>query len=142
MGEPIPPTLEYVATVQIPLDSPALTSGKSALGRRNLIAFSSGTVSGPKLNGRVLPGGADIQLVRADGLIEIDAKYLIETDQGDRVFVHNAGIVRVSPEGIYFRTVPVFETESLQFQWLMQSTFLGTGAPLPRGVELRWFRVL
>ena len=142
MSEPAAPTLEYVATVQIPLESPALTSGRSPVGRRNLIAFSSGTVSGPKLSGRVLPGGADVQLVREDGIIEIDAKYLIETDAGDKVFVHNRGLVRVRPEGLYFRTTPTFETESLQLQWLMQSAFVGTGAPLPRGVELRWFRVL
>ena len=141
MGEPVPPTLEYVATVQIPLDSPALSSGKSALGRRNLIAFSSGTVRGPELNGRVLPGGADVQLVREDGIVEIDAKYLIETDAGEKVFVRNTGIVRVAPEGLYFRTRPTFETEAPGLQWLMQNAFVGTGAPLPRGIELRWFRV-
>lgn len=141
MDEPVPPALEFVAQVRIPLDSPPLGSGQSARGRRQLIAFSSGTVTGPRLSGRVLPGGADIQLVRADGVVEIDAKYLIETERAERVFVHNVGIARPTPDGLYFRTVPTFETESSELQWLMQSTFLGTGATIPRGVELRWFIV-
>jgi hypothetical protein len=141
MEEPVPPALEFVASVRIPLETPPIGSGKSARGRRQLIAFSSGAVTGPGLSGRVLPGGADIQLVRADGVVEIDAKYLIETGGGERVFVHNVGIARPTPEGLYFRTVPTFETESPELQWLMQSVFVGTGATIPRGVELRWFRV-
>ena len=48
MGDPVPPALEYVATVSIPLDASPLDSGKTARGRRQLIAFSSGTVRGPK----------------------------------------------------------------------------------------------
>jgi hypothetical protein len=141
MSDPVAPLLEFVASVQIPLDTPPIGSGQSARGRRQLVPFSTGIVTGPKLRGRVLPGGADVQLIRADGVAEIDAKYLIETEGGARVFVHNVGIARPGPEGLYFRTSPIFETESPELQWLMQSVFVGTGATLPRGVELRWFRV-
>jgi len=141
MSDPAAPGLEFVAAVQIPLDAPPLAAGRSARGRRQLIPFSSGTVAGPRLSGRVLPGGADVQLIRADGVAEIDAKYLIETERGERVFVHNVGIARSTPDGLYFRTAPTFETESPELQWLMQSVFVGTGATIPRGVELRWFRV-
>jgi len=142
MDDPAPPGLEFVATVSIPLTEKPLGSGRSARGTRQLIAFSSGTVSGPKLSGRVLPGGADVQLIRADGIAEIDAKYLIETDRLERVFVRNAGIARGASGGLYFRTSPVFETEAADLQWLMQHVFVGTGAVVPGGVELRWFRVL
>jgi hypothetical protein len=142
MVDPDAPGLEYVATVSIPLTLPGSGSGKSARGTRSLIAFSSGSVQGPKLSGRVLPGGADVQLIRADGVAEIDAKYLIETERGERVFVRNVGIARGGAGGFYFRTSPAFETESADLQWLMQHVFIGTGAVTPTGVELRWWKVM
>jgi len=141
MNDPVPPGLEFVATVAIPLLEKPLGSGKSVRGTRQLIPFSSGTVTGPALSGRVLPGGADVQLIRADGVAEIDAKYLIETDRGARVFVRNCGIARGGPGGLYFRTSPTFETDAPDLQWLMQHVFVGTGAVSASGVELRWFKV-
>jgi len=142
MSRPAPPDLEFVAQVSIPLPHAPLSSGKSARGQRVLIAFDGGTVSGPGLSGRVLPGGADVQLVRADGVAEIDAKYLIETEAGARVFVRNTGIARGGPGGLYFRSSPTFETDAPELQWLMQHVFVGT-AQVGAGpsIELRWFKV-
>jgi len=140
-SDPVPPRLEFVARVSIPLTEPIVGSGKSVRGTRQLIPFSSGTVTGPKLSGRVLPGGADVQLLRADGVAEIDAKYLIETGRGERVFVRNAGIARGARPELYFRTTPVFETEAPELQWLMQNVFVGTGAVVAGGVQLLWFQL-
>ncbi len=142
MSDPAAPGLEYVATVSIPLTSPPLGSGRSARGTRQLIPFERGTVTGPRLAGRVLPGGADVQLLRGDRVAEIDARYLIETERGERIFVRNAGIARSGADGLYFRTAPVFETEAADLQWLMQHVFVGTGAVVPSGVELRWYKVM
>ena len=142
MSDPAPPPgLEFVAEVAIPVLEKPLGSGKSARGTRQLIAFPGGTVSGPGLSGRVLPGGADVQLLRADGVAEIDARYLIETERGARVFVRNSGIARAGAGGIYFRTSPTFETDAPDLQWLMQHVFVGTGAVSGGGVALRWYKV-
>jgi len=115
MSDPVPPGLEFVAAVAIPVLDKPLGSGKGVRGTRQLIAFPGGTVSGPGLSGRVLPGGADVQLIRGDGVAEIDAKY--------------------------FRTSPTFETDGPDLQWLMQHVFVGTGAVSGGGVELRWYKV-
>jgi hypothetical protein len=128
------PRLGDVAAVRI-LEVPPLGSGRSAR-LSPADPFASGTV--PARASAEGPGGP-MQLIRADGA-EIDA-VLIETERGERVFVHNVGIARPTAEGLYFRTAPSFETESPELQWLMQSVFVGTGATIPRGVELRWFRV-
>jgi hypothetical protein len=141
MSDPAPPDLEFVAAIQIPLTQKPVGSGRSARGTRQLIPFSSGTVTGPALTGRVLPGGADVQLIRSDGIAEIDARYLIETERGARVFVRNSGIARSGAGGLYFRTSPTFETDAPELQWLMQHVFVGTGAVSATGVELRWYRV-
>jgi hypothetical protein len=141
MNHPAPPDLEFVAAVSIPALEKPLGSGRSARGTPQLIAFSGGTVTGPALAGCVLPGGADVQLIRGDGVAEIDAKYLIETERGARVFVHNCGIARGAPGGLYFRSSPTFETDAPDLQWLMQHVFVGTGAVSGSGIELRWFKV-
>jgi len=127
-SDPRPPGLEFVAAVSIPLPHKPLGSGQSPRGTRQLIPFDGGTVRGPGLSGRVLPGGADVQLLRSDGVMEIDAKCLIETETG-------AG-------GLYFGSSPSFETAAPELQWLMQHVFVGT-ASVAAGptIELRWFKV-
>ena len=76
------------------------------------------------INGKVLPFGADFQIIRPNELIELEAKYAFETDDGAVIYVENKGIrfgpvellqklkrgEPVDPKLIYFRTVPKFET--------------------------------
>ncbi len=54
-----------------------LDLGATPYGNRRIIDILGGTVSGQKLNGRVLPGGADWQFIRADGAADIQARYTI-----------------------------------------------------------------
>ncbi|MDP1535434.1 MAG: DUF3237 domain-containing protein, partial [Rubrivivax sp.] len=62
-----------------------MSLGASANGERRCIALLGGRVEGPELNGVILPGGSDWQLSRADGVLEIDAHYIILTADGARV---------------------------------------------------------
>ena len=102
------------------------------------------------------PGGADWQIVRADGFTEVDARYTLETDAGDLIYVSNLGIRHAPPEiirrlnagelvdqsQIYFRSVPKFETAAPDLQWLMRSIFIATGERYPNGVVIKFWRVL
>jgi hypothetical protein len=114
-------------------------------------------VKGPGLSGRVLRGGADWQLIRrSDGFTDIDARYAIETEDGDIVYVTNVGIRHAPPEvmrrlnagevvdqsEIYFRAIPKFETAAPGLEWLMRSVFVSTGERYPNGVIIRFWRVL
>jgi Protein of unknown function (DUF3237) len=90
----------------------------------------------------VLPFGADFQILRPDSSIELEAKYALQTDGGAVIYVENRGIRRgpsdlvqklnrgeaVDPALIYFRTVPRFETGSVNYRWLMQSLFVASAA--------------
>ncbi|MGO4331966.1 DUF3237 domain-containing protein [Cupriavidus sp. 2TAF22] len=162
------PTLEHVADFRFRL-APATEVGVSALGNRRVIPILDGVVTGPRLQGRILPGGADFQLVRHDGdkgdkgdngdavsVADIEARYVLETDDGARIYIVNAG-VRSGPAGliarlaagelidpglVYFRTAPRFETAAPGYGWLMQHLFVATGARYPDRVEMRYFRVV
>ncbi|ESJ23166.1 hypothetical protein B551_0207225 [Cupriavidus sp. HPC(L)] len=153
------PKLEHVADFSFRLD-PAIEVGVSAVGQRRVIPILDGIVDGPLLRGRVLPGGADFQLVRPDlgdgvTVAEIEARYVLQTDDGARIYIVNAGLrsgpadvlarlsagETVDPSRVYFRTAPRFETQAPAYRWLMQHTFVATGARFPDRVQMRYFRV-
>ena len=132
-----------------------LSLGEAPIGERRVVPILGGTVSGA-LSGSVVPGGADWQVHRADGITEIHARYTLETDDGALIYVVNQGIRHapaevqarlnageaVDPSLVYFRTVPTFETAAPTYAWLCRSLFLGTGQRAPTGVLIRFWRVL
>ena len=81
------PTLEFAFEVVASLEAP-LQLGNTGMGVRRIIGVTGGTVTGPKLNGIVLPGGADWQIVRADGVTEISARYTLQADDGALIERH------------------------------------------------------
>ncbi len=149
-----PPELVFAFEARVQV-GPPLDIGPVPGGRRRIVPILSGTFEGPGLKGRVLPGGADWQIVRADGLGELDTRYTLETDDGKLIFVQNAGIRHASPEVaaklmagqpvdpslVYFRTVPKFETSAPELGWLMRSIFVGTGERYPAEVLLRFWKI-
>jgi hypothetical protein len=134
---------------------PPLDVGPVPAGRRRIVPILGGTFEGSGLKGRVLPGGADWQIVRTDGLAELDTRYTLETDDGQFIYVQNAGIRHASPEItaklmkgepvdpslVYFRTVPKFETSAPELAWLMRSIFVGSGERYPAEVLIRFWKV-
>ena len=84
---------------QIHAELASITSlGRTPYGERRIIDILGGTVRGARLNGRVLPGGADWQIVRTDGAADIQARYTIETDAGARILVSSEGLRHGPPE--------------------------------------------
>ena len=137
------PELEtkYVFTITAHI-GPVTTAGDIGHGVRRIIPIIGGEVRGPNVNGKVLAFGADFQIVRPNELIDLEAKYAFETDDGATVYVENRGIrfgpvellqrlkrgEAVDPKLIYFRTVPKFETGHEKYRWLMEHIFVGSAA--------------
>jgi hypothetical protein len=141
---------ELHATVAAPLEI-----GQVPRGRRRIVSITGGTFEGPGIKGKVVPGGADWQIIRADGFSELDTRYTLETDRGQIIYVQNAGMRHaapavmekllkgetVDPTLVYFRTVPTFETAAPDLQWLTRAIFIGTGERYPTEVVIRFWRV-
>ena len=140
MSAPIAPPLEFVTRVRAEIAAP-IGSGTSPRGKRQLIPITGGTASGPGLSGRVLPGGADFQILRSDGVVELEARYFVETDDGARVYVCNQGLAHADGGALYFRCTPRFETDAPALRWLLTSVFVGSARPTSGAVELDFFRV-
>ena len=150
---PTPP-LNFFADLSVQVDKPQEV-GQTHHGLRRLIPILGGAVQGAGWSARVLPGGADFQLIVNERLAELDARYTLETDGGDLIFVQNravrtaapevmARLVRgepVPPESVYFRCSPSFETASHSLRWITERLFVGTGARHPDRVVMRFFEV-
>jgi len=137
------PVLEtkYVFTLTVHIGD-VTTAGDTGHGVRRIIPITGGTVTGEGINGKVLAFGADFQIIRPNELIELEAKYAFETDDGAVVYVENKGLrfgpvdllqklkrgEPVDPKLIYFRTVPKFETGAEKYRWLMENLFIGSAA--------------
>jgi hypothetical protein len=148
------PRLTFAMELRVRVDPP-LDIGAVPGGRRRIIPIRGGTFEGPELRGTVLDGGADWQLVRDDGLAELDTRYTLRTDRSELIYIRNAGIRHAAPEVVaqllagqpvdpslvYFRTVPVFETASPDLHWLTRAIFVGIGERYPDLVVVRVFKV-
>lgn len=135
------PTLELVAELTAEVGEPITIEG-TVNGTRRLIPILGGEIRGPKLGGKVLPGGADYQTIRADGVIDLHARYVIELEDGGLVYVENSGFRHGPPDAVYFCTSARFECEAGAYDWLTRHIFVGQGIRHPKSVEIRLFRVV
>jgi hypothetical protein len=106
-----------------------LDFGKSKYGERRIIPITGGTFKGPDIEGEVLPGGADWQLTRPDGDVELYARYTLKTKDGALIQVQNRVLMHMSEDGTppYTRSVIDFEAPSeSRHVWLNHAIFLGT----------------
>jgi hypothetical protein len=149
------PELRHVCDIDVGV-GPIRDLGPTPHGRRRIIPILAGSVKGPRLVAEVMPGGADWQYVRTDGVVELEARYSILTRDGAEIAVTNRGLRRaepavmerlsrgeiVDPALVYFRTVPVFEAPAGPYEWLNRSVFVATAARHPDKVHIEVFEVL
>ena len=133
------PTLEFVFEIRAGID-PDLHIGRGVDETLTFTPVTGGTVAGPRLTGVVLPGGGDWAVERS-GTAQLEARYLIQADDGAVIDILNRGYYRASADviarsdrgedvpdddpGIYFRTAPVFQTDAPQHRWLAEHVFVG-----------------
>jgi uncharacterized protein DUF3237 len=152
--QPVTPKLERLFNAVVEIDAP-ISVGTTPLGERRIIPITGGHFEGERLSGEVLPGGADWQLVRADGSALLEARYTLRTRDGALVYVCNRGVRSGSPEVLarlragepvdpasyYFRTTPTFEAGAPRYAWLNDLVAVCSAARAPHAVILDFFAV-
>lgn len=147
---PEAPRLEYAFSVHIDMVPGSLRriDGLPGGGARWSINIAGGRFSGPRLSGRVLPGGIENPHFRPDLALMIDARWLLEEEDGTVILVRNRGIRRgrtpeamkawmtksrpVVADDFYFRVVPTFETTAGKHAWLTENVFVGVLGDRPK----------
>ena len=129
--------------------------GQAPLGERRLVEITGGRFQGPGLCGEVLSGN-DWQIARRDGLLEIDARYVIKDERGGVVRVVSQGyrhgppdvmerLARgedVDPSDYFFRTTMRFETGAEELAWLNKTIAVASAERKARQVKLQAWRLL
>jgi len=141
------PALEFAFSIFADIGA-VLRVGDTATGQIRAIPITGGTVVGEGLKGRVIPGGADWQRTRPDGVTEIEATYAIELEDSTLLKVVNRGlIVAAAAPGVsaYFRTAIEFTAPNGPHQWLNEAIFLcsaGGAADRPGAVQVDVYKLV
>lgn len=134
---------------------PAQELGEYGGGRRRVVPITGGTVVGERVNGVILPGGADWQTIRPDGVTLLQARYTMQTSDGQVIGIVNTGVrtasaevaarmargEQVDPSLYYFRASPVFEVGPGPYGWLTERLFVSAGERTPDLVRLTVYEV-
>ncbi len=149
------PQLEFLMRIAAEVGE-LQTMGGGPLGERRVVAITGGSFEGPGLRGTIVPGGADWQIVRADGVLDIDARYALRTEAGALIRVVSQGYRHGPPEVLaalargevvpasryFFRTVMRFETGDTDLLWLNRTIAVATAERRARQVLLEAWRLL
>ena len=103
--------------------------GESKRGIRRVIPITGGSFAGPKIKGEVLSGGEDCQLVRPDGDTELNARYLLKTDDGYVIQVVNKALIHTDAKSKTFYCKSVLDLEAPKdspYDYLNHAIFIGT----------------
>ncbi|MEQ9046064.1 MAG: DUF3237 family protein [Sneathiellaceae bacterium] len=152
--DPAPPRLDFAFHIAAEV-GPPLSGGGGLAGERLHIPILGGTVAGPRLQGRVLPGGSDWPLIRPDGAAAIMARYTIQAADGTPIMVRNAGLRIADPADVqrmragepvppatyYFRSTPCFDVPDGPHAWMRDRIFLASLAPSGREVHIDVYTV-
>jgi Protein of unknown function (DUF3237) len=132
-----------------------ISLGACPLGERRVVYIDGGRFEGPTMRGTII-GGADWQILRGDGALELDARYAIREEGGGVVQVLSQGyrhgppevmarLARgedVDPASYFFRTTMRFETGASELAWLNRTIAVATAARQARRVNMRAWRLL
>ena len=124
------PEMEFVMQLNVTLGE-AYMVGETPAGKRHVIPITGGTFEGPLLRGTIINGGADYQLISADGKrTTLEAIYSIKTDDGVNIHVRNQGIIysgkdASGKDSFYFKAAPKFEApQESKYNWLNNAIYV------------------
>jgi hypothetical protein len=127
------PRAELVFEIEA-ICSPPQDMGVIDGGKARMIPIIGGTVSGPKLQGEVIPGGADWSIMRGNGVATVDARYALQASDGTIIQIFNGVTDHMAPRedrgGVMALTSPRFIAPEGPHEWLNHGVFVGTLAPV------------
>jgi len=149
------PRFEYLMNLSVDVGE-VVSMGPGPVGERRVVGIVGGTFEGSGLRGEVLPGGADWQIVRSDGVLDLDARYALREQAGGLVRVLSQGYRHgpaevlealgrgedVDPAKYFFRTIMRFETGAPYLEWLNRTIAVATAKREAQRVLLSAYRLL
>ncbi len=130
--------------------------GKTPFGVRHIDVLGAGSFEGPRLTGKVLPGGMDQKIFRADGAMNPNVRLVLKADDNALIYMHYTGVrygapevmrriaegEEVDPSQYYLRSTPYFETAAERYDWLNRIVAVGVGRRMPDHAAYDVFEIL
>jgi hypothetical protein len=146
---------EYLFTITVTVDR-LHDVGATPFGTRHIDLLGPGTFEGPRLRGKVLPGGIDQKLLRADGAMTPNVRLVLKTDDDALIYMYYTGVRHGSAEVMqriadgeevdaseyYLRNAPFFETNAEEYDWLNRIVSVGVGRRMPDHAAYDVFEIL
>jgi hypothetical protein len=155
---PFAPRFEFAFTVSIDLTPPVYLEPTSMGATRAGVWAAKGTFEGPRIRGRVVPmSGGDFPLVRPNGVIDFDARYFLEAEDGTPIYLQSRGYrwarsddvmermsrnEAVGHDDYYMRVSPKFDVPEGPHDWLGKHVFVGVAEKIPKANRIHYFMVL
>jgi hypothetical protein len=155
---PFAPKFEFAFTVGITLAKPKIVRPSTMGAERWGVWAADGYVEGPDVKGIVVPmSGGDFPLLRPNGVIDFDARYFFEMDDGSIIYLQSRGyrwprtaeigekMARnedVGPDDYYMRVVPKFDAPEGKYAWMGQYVFVGVAEKIPGANRIHYFKVM
>jgi len=157
------PRLEFAFEVRLRFTRVQNIASMPTGAGRGAVYVDSGEFSGPYIRGKAVPNsGGDYALFRPDGVLQFDARYMLQEDDGTLILMQNRGYLwgrnadtmkklrdmafaggpTVDPSESYLRAAPSFEVEKGRHDWLMRHVFVGLGERKADGNLVRYYKVL
>jgi hypothetical protein len=142
-------TLDYIFSYTATLDPPQWV-GNCAEGLRMIFPVSGGEVTGPRVRGRILPGGGDWMNGRRDGVGVLDVRGTIETDDGALIYMAYSGVTDLGEDGyekalrgelpasIKLRVAPRYQTAHSDYLWLNRLQCIAVGESSPAEMKVAY----
>jgi Protein of unknown function (DUF3237) len=136
------------------LEAPQIV-GPTPQGMRQIFIVKGGSFEGPRVKGKLLPGGGDWALIRSDGAVQLDVRGTFQTDDGALIYATYGGLIAAEPavfgrlfqgedvplSEYYFYVNPMFQTGAPQYAWLNKLIAVGRGKVVAGGVQYRVWAV-
>ncbi|OJY71094.1 MAG: hypothetical protein BGP16_10855 [Sphingobium sp. 66-54] len=154
---PFAPRFEFAFTVAIDLTPPVWLTPTSMGATRAAVWAAQGTFEGPRIRGKVIPmSGGDYPLVRPNGVIDFDARYLLQADDGTPIYLQSRGYrwaegeamermnrnEPLEPHEYYMRVSPKFDVPEGPHDWLAKHIFVGVAEKIPKANRIHYFMLL
>ena len=157
------PRLEFAMEVRLSFPKAQMIPNTPAGGSRSAVYVESGTFEGPRLKGKAVPwSGGDYAYFRPDDVAVLDARYMLEEDDGTLILLYNKGFLwgrepgvmqrlrdwafaggpQVPHEEYYLRGNPTFECPVGKHDWLTKHVFVGVGERMPDGNRIRYYALV
>jgi hypothetical protein len=157
------PRLEFAFEVRLRFTRVQNIASMPTGAGRGAVYVDSGEFSGPYIRGKAVPNsGGDYALFRPDGVLQFDARYMLQEVDGTLILMQNRGYLwgrnadtmqklrdmafaggpTVDPGEYYLRAAPSFEVEKGRHDWLMRHVFVGLGERKADGNLVRYYKVL